>query len=57
MRLTRWLGWVILRRMNQPEAFFIVLALLVAATVIARKYLSRDARFVLAIVAAVAHLA
>jgi hypothetical protein len=43
--------------MNQIEAFLIALTLLIAATRVARKYLSTDARLVLAIVAAAAHLA
>jgi pyruvate/2-oxoacid:ferredoxin oxidoreductase beta subunit len=43
--------------MTQVEAFLVALALLAGATFVARKYLSGDARVVLALVAAIAHLA
>lgn len=43
--------------MNQIEAFLIALALLLAGTYVARKYLSNNARVALAIVAAAFHLA
>lgn len=43
--------------MNQGEAFVLALLLLVGTTVIARKYLSRDAQVVLMAIAAAAHLA
>jgi hypothetical protein len=43
--------------MNQPEAFVLALLLLAGATVIARKYLSSDARVALSVVAALAHFA
>lgn len=42
--------------MKEPEAFVLSLLLLVGATVIARRYLGRDARIVLGVIAAVAHL-
>ena len=43
--------------MNEGEAFVVALLLLIGATVVTRKYLSRDARVALAVVAALAHLA
>lgn len=43
--------------MTQIQAFFVALLLLGAGTLVARNYLSRDARVALAIVAALAHLA
>lgn len=46
-----------LRRMNQAEAFLLALALLVGGTLVARAYLSDRARLLLALVAALAHLA
>jgi hypothetical protein len=43
--------------MTQVDAFLVALALLAAATFVARKYLSSGARVLLALVAAIAHLA
>jgi hypothetical protein len=43
--------------MKEPEAFILALLLLIAATAITRRYLSRDARFALGVVAALLHLA
>jgi hypothetical protein len=43
--------------MTETAAFFLALLLLGGATVVARKYLSPDARLALAIVAAIGHLA
>ena len=43
--------------MKEPEAFVLALLLLIGATVVTRKFLSRDARLALAVVAAGLHLA
>jgi hypothetical protein len=43
--------------MKEPEAFILALLMLIGATVVARKFLSRDARLALGVVAAVLHLA
>jgi hypothetical protein len=43
--------------MNELEAFILTVLLLIGATVVSRKFLSRDARLALGIVAAVLHLA
>jgi hypothetical protein len=43
--------------MKEPTAFVLALLLLVGATVITRRYLSRGARVALGLIAAVAHLA
>lgn len=43
--------------MNEGEAFILALVLLVGATVITRRFLSRDARIALGVIAAIAHLA
>jgi hypothetical protein len=43
--------------MKEPEAFILALLLLLGATIVARKFLSRDARVALGLVAAVLHLA
>jgi hypothetical protein len=43
--------------MKEPEAFVLALLLLVIATVISRRYLGRDARIALGVIAVLAHLA
>ena len=43
--------------MNQGSAFIVVLVLLGVATALSRKYLSRDARMAIGVIAAVLHLA
>jgi len=43
--------------MKEPTAFVMVLLLLIGATVITRRYLGRDARIVLGLIAAAVHLA
>jgi hypothetical protein len=43
--------------MNEGEAFILALLLLVGATIVARKYLSRNAQVALGVISAVAHLA
>lgn len=42
--------------MKEPEAFILALLLLVGATVVARRYLGRDARIALGVLSALAHL-
>jgi len=42
--------------MKESEAFVLALLLLVGATVITRRYLGRDARIVLGVIAALVHL-
>jgi hypothetical protein len=43
--------------MKEPEASVLALLLLVGATVITRRYLGRDARIALGVIAALTHLA
>jgi hypothetical protein len=43
--------------MNEGKAFVAALLLLIAATAVARRYLTRDAQIALGVIAAVAHLA
>jgi hypothetical protein len=43
--------------MKESTAFVLALLLLVGATLITRRYLGRDARVALGLIAAVAHLA
>lgn len=42
--------------MKEPEAFILALLLLIGATAVARRYLGRDARIALGVIAAGAHL-
>lgn len=42
--------------MKEPEAFIVVLVLMIGATVVSRRYLSRNAQLALGAIATVAHL-